>query len=46
LAAGVVRDFDMLIEEGFPVGSIARTGALLFASDPCNVNVVLSEYDG
>jgi hypothetical protein len=29
LAAGAVRDFDMLIEEGFPGGSIVRTGALL-----------------
>jgi hypothetical protein len=26
LAAGVVRDFDMLIEEGFPAGSIAEQG--------------------
>jgi hypothetical protein len=29
LAAGAVRDFDMLIEEEFPGGSISRTGALL-----------------
>jgi len=29
LAAGVIRDFDMLIEEGFPGGSVARTVALL-----------------